>query len=214
MRACMQEHRGSSPGTLATYCQSFLHALAFLTADAGVPAAVRSWLSKYQKTAFEQRDVSWQRLKARGRYIYIYIHACIFHACMYTLHAGKWLVWSEILEVLKLQKEMFESAESAFSKAWEAQKYAILLLYCSIPPARGREYRELKLCVTDSDLQLWDPPLRDSNWLLLAADHGRGLLYVGAHKTSKYTGVQRIELSRDGSTHLLLEHLVAFSCRE
>ena len=62
----MQEQRGSSPGTLATYCQSFVHALAFLTADPALSAAVRTWLAKFQKSAFEQRDVSWQRLKAKG----------------------------------------------------------------------------------------------------------------------------------------------------
>jgi hypothetical protein len=88
----MQEHRGSSPGTLATYCQSFLHALAFLTADAVVPAAVRSWLSKYQKTAFEQRDVSWQRLKARGRYIYIYIYTCMHFSCVHVHFACREVV--------------------------------------------------------------------------------------------------------------------------
>ena len=119
-----------------------------------------------------------------------------------------------MIDVLRLQKELYESAESLFSRAWESQKYAVLLLYCTIPPARGREYRELKICVTDGDLQLWEPLVRDSNWLLIASDHSRGLLYVGSHKTSKFTGVQRIELSRDGSTHLLLDHLVAFICRE
>ena len=41
----------------------------------------------------------------------------------------------------------------------ESQKDTIHLMYCSIPPARGSEYRELRLCVTDtSDLQVWDPP--------------------------------------------------------
>ena len=133
---------------------------------------------------------------------------------MHALYIGKWLVWGEVIDVLRLQKELYESAESLFSRAWESQKYAVLLLYCTIPPARGREYRELKICVTDGDLQLWEPLVRDSNWLLIASDHSRGLLYVGSHKTSKFTGVQRIELSRDGSTHLLLDHLVAFICRE
>ncbi|KAL5459782.1 hypothetical protein EMCRGX_G033155 [Ephydatia muelleri] len=126
----------------------------------------------------------------------------------------KWLIWKEILDVLKLQRELYESAGSTFAKAWESQKFTVLLMYCAIPPARGREYRELRFTFTEEDLQLWEPDSTQSNWLLLSGNHSRGLLYVGAHKTYRHIGVQRIELSADGSTNVLLEQLVAFVCRD
>ena len=113
-----------------------------------------------------------------------------------------------------MQRDLRDSAGSLFNRAWELQKYTILLMYCSLPPARGREYRELQLCVTDAELQLWQPAQLESNWLLVAPDHSKGLLYVGSHKTSKHTGIQRIELSSSGSTHILLEQLVEFVCRD
>eukprot|EP00731_Ephydatia_muelleri_P033649 Em0034g31a len=125
-----------------------------------------------------------------------------------------WLIWKEILDVLKLQRELYESAGSTFAKAWESQKFTVLLMYCAIPPARGREYRELRFTFTEEDLQLWEPDSTQSNWLLLSGNHSRGLLYVGAHKTYRHIGVQRIELSADGSTNVLLEQLVAFVCRD
>eukprot|EP00731_Ephydatia_muelleri_P038276 Em0703g1a len=87
-------------------------------------------------------------------------------------------------------------------------------MYCAIPPARGREYRELRFTFTEEDLQLWEPDSTQSNWLLLSGNHSRGLLYVGAHKTYRHIGVQRTELSADGSTNALLEQLVAFVCRD
>ena len=120
-----------------------LNAIAFLTADAAVPAAIRTWLFKFQKAAFEQQDISWQQFKAKG----------------------KWLVWGEIIGVVRLQRELYES--------WESQKYAVLLLYCSIPPAWGCKHSELKLYVTNGDLQLWELQVRHSNCLLLATDHSR-----------------------------------------
>ena len=118
------------------------------------------------------------------------------------------------MDVLKLQRELYESAGSTFAKAWESQKFTVLLMYCAIPPARGREYRELRFTFTEEDLQFWEPDSTQSNWLLLSGNHSRGLLYVGAHKTYRHIGVQRIELSADGSTNVLLEQLVAFVCRD
>ena len=108
------------------------------------------------------------------------------------------------MDVLKLQRELYESAGSTFAKAWESQKFTVLLMYCAIPPARGREYRELRFTFTEEDLQLWEPDSTQSNWLLMSGNHSRGLLYVGAHKTYRHIGVQRIELSADGSTNVLL----------
>ena len=124
-------------------------------------------------------------------------------------------MWSEVLDVLKLQRELYESAASTFSRGWESQKFTVLLLYCAIPPARGREYRQLRYTFTDEDLQLWAPPdTAQSNWLLLRNDHSRALLYIGSHKTFRHTGLQRIELCTEGSTKLLLEQLIAFVCRD
>ena len=66
--------------------------------------------------------------------------------------------------------------------------------------------------VTDAKLQLWEPAHQTGSSSL--PDHSKVLLYVSSHKTSKYTCVQRIELSSSGSTQPLLEQLVEFVCRD
>ena len=55
--------------------------------------------------------------------------------------SGKWLVWNEVLLVLMLQRELYELPGSTFAKALESQKFMVLLMYCAIPPARGRVMR-------------------------------------------------------------------------
>eukprot|EP00731_Ephydatia_muelleri_P034237 Em0052g1a len=64
---------------------------------------------------------------------------------------------------------------------------------------------------SEGDLYSVEPEVPASNWLFVSQDHQHGMLYIGMHKTSRHTGVQRIELSSTGSTAALLEQLVICS---
>ena len=101
------------------------------------------------------------------------------------------------------------------TRAQESQKYTVLLLYCSIPPARSKEYRELRVTFSRQNLATWDPVSNAaSNWLVVQNDHSRALLYLGAHKTSRMTGPNRIQLNSTDSTKVVLDQLVDFVCRD
>ena len=67
---------------------------------------------------------------------------------------------------------------------------------------------------SEGDLYSVEPEVPASNWLFVSQDHQHGMLYIGMHKTSRHTGVQRIELSSTGSTGALLEQLVIYCERE
>ena len=146
----------------------------YLKSDSDTIKTVQQWCRTYQK-AYERKDRSWQRLEAEG----------------------KWLAWDAVLEVLKQQRELYESSGPCeLTRAQESQKYTVLLLYCSIPPARSKEYRELRVTFSRQNLATWDPVANAaSNWLVVQNDHSRALLYLGAHKTSRKTGPNRIQLN-------------------
>eukprot|EP00731_Ephydatia_muelleri_P027547 Em0019g420a len=168
----LENERQSSSGNQFAYCLSFLRAMRYLKSDSDTIKTVQQWCRTYQK-AYERKDRSWQRLEAEG----------------------KWLAWDAVLEVLKQQRELYESSGPCeLTRAQESQKYTVLLLYCSIPPARSKEYRELRLVVQN--------------------DHSRALLYLGAHKTSRKTGPNRIQLNSTDSTKVVLDQLVDFVCRD
>ncbi len=102
----------------------------FLKSDSDKVKILQQWCRNYQK-ASETKDRSWQRLEAEG----------------------KWLAWKDVLEVLKRQKEIYESSGGCIAtRAQESQKYTVLLLYTSIPPARSKEYRELRVAFTPRNL--------------------------------------------------------------
>ena len=121
-----------------------------------------------------------------------------------------------MLEVLKQQRELYESSGPCeLTRAQESQKYTVLLLYCSIPPARSKEYRELRVTFSRQNLATWDPVANAaSNWLVVQNDYSRALLYLGAHKTSRKTGPNRIQLNSTDSTKVVLSQLVDFVCRD
>ena len=117
---CRTNEALHAAGTLSCYCQSFLHALNFLRSEGDCSVTIRHWLTTYQKAANRHRDVSWQRLKAKGEY-YNYM-AWIF----IYFHVGNFIHWEVAsmegnFDVLKLQRELYESAGSTFAKAWESQ---------------------------------------------------------------------------------------------
>ena len=189
----MQNERQSSSGNQFAYCLSFLRAMRYLKSDSDTIKTVQQWCRTYQK-AYERKDRSWQRLEAEG----------------------KWLAWDAVLEVLKQQRELYESSGPCeLTRAQESQKYTVLLLYCSIPPARSKEYRELRVTFSRQNLATWDPVSNAaSNWLVVQNDHSRALLYLGAHKTSRKTGPNRIQLNSTDSTKVVLGQLVDFVCRD
>ena len=190
----MQNERQSSSGNQFAYCLSFLRAMRYLkSSDSDTIKTVQQWCRTYQK-AYERKDRSWQRLEAEG----------------------KWLAWDAVLEVLKQQRELYESSGPCeLTRAQESQKYTVLLLYCSIPPARSKEYRELRVTFSRQNLATWDPVANAaSNWLVVQNDHSRALLYLGAHKTSRKTGPNRIQLNSTDSTKVVLGQLVDFVCRD
>jgi hypothetical protein len=117
------------------------------------------------------------------------------------------------LLAVKQQKEIYESSgDCELTRAREGQKYTVLLLYSCIPPARSKEYRELKLTHTSANLILWEPqddPV--SNWLVIQSDHSKAILYLGSHKTSRKTGPNKVQLSSEDSTAILLEQLLCFA---
>ena len=126
----MQNERQSSSGNQFAYCLSFLRAMRYLKSDSDTIKTVQQWCRTYQK-AYERKDRSWQRLEAEG----------------------KWLAWDAVLEVLKQQRELYESSGPCeLTRAQESQKYTVLLLYCSIPPARSKEYRELRVTFSRQNL--------------------------------------------------------------
>eukprot|EP00731_Ephydatia_muelleri_P035544 Em0134g6a len=65
----------------------------------------------------------------------------------------------------------------------------------------SKEYRELRVTFSRQNLATWDPVSNAaSNWLVVQNDHSRALLYLGAHKTSRKTGPNRIQLNSTDST--------------
>jgi len=189
MKILFQRQRKSSPGNLFSYCLCFSRVLRFLKSDTSKVKAVQGWCRSYQK-AYENKDRSWQRLSAQK----------------------KWLAWADVLQVVKQQKESYESSGGCeLTRARESQKYTVLLLYTCIPPARSKEYRELKVTHTLSNLILWQPqddPV--SNWLVVQSDHSKAILYLGSHKTSRRTGPNKVELRSSDSTGILFEQLLGF----
>ena len=190
----MQETRDSKDGNLFTYCLSFIRVLKHLNAPSETVKSVQSWSRSYQRGAEKQR---------RGD-------------CKEALSAsGKWLPWEQVLECVKSQKDCYVTADGSRPRAMEGQIYTILLMYTSIPPARSQEYWSMQWALhSEADLYAIEPEERESNWLFLSDDNQRGMLYIGRHKTSKYTGVQRIELSSAGCTSALLEQLIIFVQKE
>ena len=102
----MLNERQSSSGNQFAYCLSFLRAMRYLKSDSDTIKTVQQWCRTYQK-AYECKDRSWQRLEAEG----------------------KWLAWDAVLEVLKQQRELYESSGPCeLTRAQESQKYTVLLL--------------------------------------------------------------------------------------
>ena len=155
---------------------------------------VQSWCRTYQKAAERQyRGECKEALASRG----------------------KWLAWDQVLAAVKAQKEAYECADGNRTRAKEGMKYGVMLLYTSLPPARSQEYWTMQWQLrSEGDLYSVEPEVPASNWLFVSQDHQHGMLYIGMHKTSRHTGVQRIELSSTGSTGALLEQLVIYCERE
>lgn len=184
----MQDERKSKHGNLQVYAQSFIKCLKFLQAPSDTIQTVRGWSNSFQKDAQINREKSWNTLAANGR----------------------WLSWKTILETVKCQREAFEAADGSVAIAWEAVKLSVLLMYTSLPPGRSLEYFTMQFQYDAGDLHAIEPAKKESNWLFFATDLRSALLYIGAHKTSRSIGVQKIQLSAEDETCTLLEHLVEY----
>jgi hypothetical protein len=166
----------------------------YLKATPDLIETLRSWSNQFNKEAELSRTKSWRSLQAQG----------------------KWLDWPTVLQAVKAQKEEFEAADGRVSMAWEAVKYAVLLLYTNLPPGRSLEYASMRYQFATelgADLYGFEPDVKNSNWCIISRDNQKALLYIGLHKTSQKIGVQKIELSSQNPTCTLLNHLVEYICK-
>lgn len=184
----LQEERGNQPGTIAAYCQVLTRGLKYL-ASKGEDAAegleyLKGLTTRYQRQAETGKSASnsWQRLSQNK----------------------KWLHWEEVLEVLKLQRAVYEVQHTPVAKASESQKYLALLLYCVVPPARAEEYRTLKIRHGTRP----GTKITKENVLHFGTTM---VLELAEFKTSKSVGVQTIDISE---YEFLTSHLDAFITRE
>ncbi len=172
-----------------------LHGLKYLQAERRgstdkAQSYVRELVKRYQLQAAGDRAKSWQELSARK----------------------KWLHLEEILQVVKTQREAYESQIDPALRARESQDYAVLLLYTAIPPGRAKEYRTLQLQVHKAGelMHVVHQGKRD-NALHISEDGASALLHLQDFKNVCSTGRQTVDLS---TTDYLLSHLHDFVCRD
>ncbi len=191
----LRQESGRKPGTRAAYGQSITHGLKYLHATGHAAVAeqpltyVRQLIALYQREAEANRDKSWQDLSSRR----------------------KWLHWEEVIEVVRHQRDCYESQISPPERAIESQDYAILLLYTTIPPARAQEYRTLKLKLCSGD-ELRARSLPDGDNVLRINHEGSiASLEIGSYKNSAYLGRQTVDIS---SVDYLVPHLLDFIAKD
>ena len=112
---------------------------------------------------------------------------------------NQWLHWGEFVEVVKSQREEYESASTALTRAQEGVRYTVLLFYSCLPPGRSQEYRTLQFrhcCADDLRQTVPTPSERQSNLLYISHDGDQAGLYLGAFKTKKSMGAQKISLDK------------------
>ena len=78
-------------------------------------------------------------------------------------------------------------------------------MYTSLPPGRSIEYTTMQFQFLEGDLCALEPAMKESNWLFFTNDHKKALLYIGSHKTFRSIGVQKIKLSSENATSMLLD---------
>jgi integrase len=175
----MKEERKSAPGNLVTYITAVMRVVKFSAVATGkdVSPTYRGWAQGYERErAAEASDNTWEALSEKKR----------------------WLHWEEVMEVLRQQKAAYEQAATALGRAKEAVRLAVLLIYCCLPPGRALEYRLLTYERCDQDhlkVTVPTPPDKHSNVLFLSQHGERGGLYLGAHKTRKNMGAQKISMN-------------------
>jgi hypothetical protein len=143
----------------------------------------RKLVTRYKKEAEATRDHTWQDLAAKS----------------------KWLHWEEVIEVVKAQREAYETATSPQERARESQRYAQLLLYTTIPPGRAEEYRTLELNMGGNQTQM--PHRHQRNILHVSQDGHKAVLEIGKYKNSRYHGRQRLDIS---DVDYLVPHLLRY----
>ena len=177
---------------MTAYCQAFLHGLKFLQAEGCASTdqtqwQVRGYINKYQRDAECHRAKSWQELSAKN----------------------KWLHWEEVIEVVRCQREEYESETRPDVRAALSQDYAQLLLYTSLPPGRAEEYRtlQLKLYTGSETVCPATTSTEPKNILHMSENGSEALLQIGKHKTVSSAGRQLIDLR---STDDLVAHLLDY----
>ena len=148
---------------------------------------LRGYINKHQRDAECHRAKSWQELSAKN----------------------KWLHWEEVIEVVRCQREEYESETRPDLRAVLSQDYAQLLLYTSLPPGRAEEYRTLRLKVyTGSETVCPATTSTERTNVLHMSENGsQALMEIGKHKTVSSAGRQLIDLR---STDYLVAHLLDY----
>ena len=170
-----QASRASKPSNLIQYVSAAIRVLKHLELTEPLNL-YNTWIRAFTKQMETTTPRTWEELSKRNQ----------------------WLHWEEVLVVLRKQREEFETADRPLATAREALKYAVLLFYCCLPPGRAQEYRTLryKLC-SDEELHptVSTPSDPSTNILFLGVSGTRAVLYLGAFKTARTMGPQKIDLS-------------------
>ena len=121
--------------------------------QAEVQQTYRKWLRNYDgEKQKDEAERTWEKLSQQK----------------------KWLHWEEVIEVVKSQRDEYESASTGLTQAKESVRYALLLFYSCLPPGRAQEYRTLKFerCRQD-DLRPTAPtPENKKSNVLFITDEG------------------------------------------
>ena len=184
------QERGAKPGTIAAYGQGLLHGVKYIAAEKSistdtVQTYLRQVISHSQKEAEMVRGKTWQDFSQKR----------------------KWLHWEEVIEVVKQQRDAYNSKIAPNERAQESHDYAVLLLYTAIPPARAQEYRTLQLCKRDHCNVQHSTSSNPMNIIHISEDGSTGKLEISQYKNSAYCGRQTIDISY---ADYLLEHLVDY----
>ena len=155
-----QVERSASPGNIMAYIQAAQRGVWFLDRETSDPVyeMFKSWMRDYSTKCESQRGYqSWEDLSS----------------------CSKWLHWEEVIEIVKIQKEAYESTPPGIHQERESLQYTLLFL--PSPPGRPQEYRTLSFKMRITAPTPHDPL---SNVLFITNDVCRAALHIGRYKTS------------------------------
>ena len=109
----------------------------------------------------------------------------------------------EVLDAVRLQKELFERATGSRRRAQESQKLLAVLFYTALPPGRAKEFQTLHVATHDT----LPRPVVDQerpNRLHITTDGTQAYLLLADYKTHKCYGDHFVPLHEDTP---LLRHI-------